>query len=222
MEHELQGILLDLDETLYSREAAFWDWLETEARAAPVAGKLDRQKIADLDQRGRGDKQGLLEYLDSVFEWRHTQEERQKRFRSGISGAVRLAPGVKESLTRLSLQLKLGLISNGTSATQRAKLEALAVETLFDPIVISEEVGLRKPDVQIFELAIRGWHLAPDRVLFVGDDPVSDISGAQAAGMRALRVGHDDGIPSILSLEAWLSENSSQLHKASMRARSTP
>jgi putative hydrolase of the HAD superfamily len=207
MKRELRGILLDLDETLYSREDAFWDWIENEVRAAPMRGTLDREKVADLDQRGRGDKQALLEYLDSVFEWRHTQQERQRRFRSGIGGTSRLASGVKESLTRIAVQFKLGLISNGTGATQRAKLEALAVEALFDPIVISEEVGLRKPDIRIFELAITNWHVAPESVLFVGDDPISDIGGAKAAGMRVLQVGHDDGIPSILSLEAWLAEN---------------
>jgi putative hydrolase of the HAD superfamily len=207
MERKLQGILLDLDETLYSREEAFWDWIETEAGATAAAGRLDRSKVAQLDQRGRGDKQALLEYLNSVFDWQQTQEERQRRFRSGIAGAVRLAPGVKASLTNIAVKFKLGLISNGTGATQRAKLEALAVETLFDPIVISEEVGLRKPDVRIFELAIAKWHVAPSSVLFVGDDPISDISGARAAGMRVLRVGHADGIASIRSLAAWLGEN---------------
>jgi putative hydrolase of the HAD superfamily len=211
MEGEIQGILLDLDETLYSREDAFWDWIENEVRAAPASGALDRQKVAELDQRGRGDKQALLEYLDSVLEWRLTQEERQRRFRSGIGRASRLASGVKESLTRIAIQFKLGLISNGTGATQRAKLEALAVEALFDPIVISEEVGLRKPDVRIFELAVTSWHVAPESVLFVGDDPVSDIAGARAAGMRVLQVGHHEGIQSILLLEAWLAENHSLL-----------
>lgn len=207
MVRELRGILVDLDETLYSREDAFWRWIEIEAQAAPAAHGLDREKVAALDQRGRGDKQALLEYLDSVFGWRQTEQERQRRFRNGIGGTARLAPGVKASLARIAGQFKLGLISNGTGATQRAKLKALAVEALFDPIVISEEVGLRKPDARIFELAITNWHVAADSVLFVGDDPVSDISGARAAGMRALRVGHEDGIQSILALEAWLDEN---------------
>lgn len=207
MERELRGILLDLDETLYSREVAFWKWIEMETQVASVPGKLDREKVAELDQRGRGDKQALLAYLDSAFGWRQTEQERQRRFRIGIGGTARLAPGVMESLTRIAGQFRLGLISNGTGATQRAKLKALAVEALFDPIVISEEVGLRKPDARIFELAIANWHVAPDAVLFVGDDAVSDISGAKAAGMRALQVGHEDGIQSILQLEAWLDEN---------------
>jgi putative hydrolase of the HAD superfamily len=204
MERELQGILLDLDETLYSREDAFFSWIELEARAARAPEKLDRQKVEQLDQRGRGDKQALLAYLDSSFDWRNTPEERLHRFRAGMGATVRLAPGVKASLTRIAGRLKLGLVSNGTAATQRAKLKSLALDDLFDPIVISEEVGLRKPDVRIFELAIANWQIAPASVLFVGDDPIADIDGAKAAGMRTLRVGHEDGIPSILALEAWL------------------
>jgi putative hydrolase of the HAD superfamily len=207
MERELEGILLDLDETLYSREEAFWSWIESEVRTAPAAARLDRRMVADLDQRGRGDKRALLEYLDAALEWGQTRDERERRFRSGIGGTARLAPGVKESLTRIAGEFRLGLISNGTSATQREKLNALAVEGLFDPVVISEEVGFRKPDARIFELAIANWRFAPSSVLFVGDDPVSDIGGAKAAGMRALRVGHEEGIPSILSLEAWLAKN---------------
>ena len=109
-----------------------------------------------------GDKQALLEYLDSAFGWRQTDQERQRRFRVGIGGTARLAPGVKESLVRIAGQFRLGLISNGTGATQRAKLKALAVEALFDPIVISEEVGLRKtrrPDLRARDsrLACDSW-----------------------------------------------------------------
>jgi putative hydrolase of the HAD superfamily len=207
MQREVRGVLLDLDETLYSREDAFWSWIESEAQAASALEGLDRKKVAELDQRGRGDKQALLAYLDSVFGWRETPQDRQRRFRSGISGTARLAPGVKESLERIASQLKLGLISNGTGATQRQKLKALGVESAFDPILISEEVGFRKPDARIFALAIRDWHTPADSVLFVGDDPVSDIGGARAAGMRTLQVGDADGIPSILSLETWLDEN---------------
>ena len=204
MRRSLQGILFDLDETLYSREDAFWRWIESEARAVANWQELDRERVAALDQRGRGDKAALLEYLDSLLEWRQTPPERLERFRHGIAAMVQLAPGVRESLTRIAQEFRLGLISNGTGATQRAKLRALNVEGLFDPVVISEEVGFRKPDARIFELAIAKWAVLPGTVLFVGDDPISDIQGATAAGLRALRVGHDDGIPSILSLEAWL------------------
>jgi Haloacid dehalogenase-like hydrolase len=126
---ELRCILLDLDETLYSREEAFWSWIEIQVRSTRTTHELDRQKVAELDQRGRGDKVALLEYLDSVFAWRQTQPERLEPFRRGIGAEVRLASGVMESLTRAG-QYRLGLVSNGTSSTQRTKLKALPVEDL--------------------------------------------------------------------------------------------
>jgi len=126
------------------------------------------------------------------------------RFRTGITAAARLSPGVREMLDRVARRYPLGLITNGTSAMQRAKLASLGVGTLFDPIVVSEEVGLRKPDRRIFERAISGWGVTAASVLFVGDDPIADIEGARGAGMQALRVGHEDGIASIEHLENWL------------------
>jgi putative hydrolase of the HAD superfamily len=200
----IRGILVDLDETLHSRETAFWTWIELEARHAGVAATLDRARIAALDARGRGEKAKLLSYLDGVFQWGSSSEERFERFRVGLSAFVKLNAGVRDSLVRLGREYRLGLITNGTGATQRAKLSSLAVEGLFDPIIISGEVGFRKPDARIFELGMASWGLPREAVLFVGDDPVSDIQGAREAGMRALRVGGEDGIPSFLILESWL------------------
>jgi putative hydrolase of the HAD superfamily len=202
------GILVDLDETLYSREEGFWTWVESEARDADVLGRLDRDKVAELDQRGRGDKEALLEYLDITFHWHESPGQRLQRFRTGLAKAIRLAPGVRESLMRLADRYRFGLVTNGTAATQRSKLAALGIATLFNPVVISEETGFRKPDVRAFELAILGWGIAPESVLFVGDDLAADIQGAEAAGMRALQVGVEHGISSIVELESWLQKSS--------------
>jgi putative hydrolase of the HAD superfamily len=203
-DRNVRGILVDLDETLYSREAAFWSWIEFESGDLAAPGRLDRAEVARLDQRGRGDKHTLLEYLDGVLRWNEEPPQRMHRFRTGITAAARLSPGVREMLARVARRHPLGLVTNGTSAMQRAKIASLGVGTLFDPIVISEEVGLRKPDRRIFERAISDWSVTPDSVLFVGDDPIADIEGARGAGMQALRVGHEDGIASIEHLENWL------------------
>ncbi|MGC4093318.1 MAG: HAD family hydrolase [Polyangiaceae bacterium] len=207
-EARIRGILVDLDETLHSREAAFWAWIESEAERVGKSATLDRARIAELDARGRGEKEPLLGYLDEVFGWAECGEQRVERFRAGVSRFAKLGPGVRELLVRLGAEYRLGLVTNGTSATQRAKLSSLGIERLFDPIVISGEVGVRKPDARIFELAMAGWGLPRESILFVGDDPVSDIQGAMNAGMRTLRVGGDDGIASFTMLEAWLQRRS--------------
>jgi putative hydrolase of the HAD superfamily len=200
----IRGILFDLDETLHSREAAFWSWVEAEAVTGGVSERLDRERVAVLDGRGRGDKLALLRYLDEVFDWQESHEQRVRRFRTGMAKFLRLEVGVRELLTRLGARYRLGLVTNGTSATQRGKLASLEIEELFDPVIVSEEVGFRKPDVRIFQAAIATWNLPIEEVLFVGDDPISDIEGARAAGMQAVRVGGEGGIESILVLEAWL------------------
>lgn len=200
---EIRGILLDLDETLHSREIAFWSWLEAEARRSGIT--LARDSIAQLDARGRGDKAKLLEHLSQVFGWEGNHEQRMDRFRTGLTAHVRLEPGIRELLVRLVRAYPLGLITNGTGATQRAKLASLEIADLFDPIIISGEVGFRKPDERIFQLGIANWNLPRSSVVFVGDDPIADVQGAIGAGMRALRVG-EGGIESVLRLEAWLEQ----------------
>jgi len=80
-----------------------------------------------------------------------------------------------------ALGIRVGLLSNSWGNTYpRDRLEAL-----FDPVVISGEVGLRKPLASIYEHALRKVGLPPGRVLFV-DDAEPNICGARAVGMRAL------------------------------------
>jgi hypothetical protein len=82
----VQGVLVDLDETLYSRENAFWGWIASEAQAAGAGEQLDRERIAELDQRGRGDKRALLEHLAAVFGWRESRDRSATRPRHGAFG----------------------------------------------------------------------------------------------------------------------------------------
>jgi HAD superfamily hydrolase (TIGR01549 family) len=82
-------------------------------------------------------------------------------------------------------RLKLGLITNGASAVQRAKLTSLSLADQFDLIVIDTEFGCPKPDRRIFDHAAAGVGLSPTELLFVGDNWQVDIAGARAAGWRA-------------------------------------
>jgi putative hydrolase of the HAD superfamily len=115
-------------------------------------------------------------------------------------------------LGRLRSFFRLGLVSNGSSQAQRAKIGALRLEQYFDPIVISDEVGLRKPQPEIFWMASDRWEIPRNEILVVGDDEASDIVGARNAGMQALRVSgglakEPNCIGAITELEDWLLVN---------------
>jgi putative hydrolase of the HAD superfamily len=199
----IEVILFDLDETLHSREQAFWGWLASESQNVE-APHFDRAQVERLDSRGRGDKRELLAHLDQSFQWGLSESARLERFRAGIAQHLELDPRVRDMLVRLRNVYLLGLVTNGTSATQRRNIEALSLGQLFDSITISEEVGFKKPDPRIFHHALVELRTTPDKTVFVGDDPISDVAGARAIGINAVQVGGGGPIEHVVELEAWL------------------
>ncbi len=81
--------------------------------------------------------------------------------------------------------VRTGLVSNGAGTTQRRKLAATGLAASFDTVVISGEVGLRKPDAAIFLLATRRLGVAAGDAWFVGDHPLLDVDGPRRAGLTA-------------------------------------
>ena len=94
-----------------------------------------------------------------------------------------------------SAGIRVGLLSNSWgNSYPRERLDAL-----LDPVVISGEVGLRKPHAAIYELAVERLGIAPSRVVFV-DDAEPNILGAHAAGLQGLL--HTDATTTRAALEA--------------------
>ncbi|WP_228716638.1 HAD family hydrolase [Acinetobacter pittii] len=94
---------------------------------------------------------------------------------------------------------KLGLVSNGKSPFQENNFYALGLKEFFSTIIVSEAVGMRKPDRQIFEYACKELGCTPNECIFVGDNHKADIEGANNAGMKTIFF-HPD--PSICSTVA--------------------
>ena len=86
---------------------------------------------------------------------------------------------------------KLALISNimrTPGATLRQLLERFRLLDYFAQTTFSDEVGIRKPAPEIFALTLRAIGGDPATAVHVGDDPILDVRGAQAAGMRVIQV----------------------------------
>jgi putative hydrolase of the HAD superfamily len=98
--------------------------------------------------------------------------------------------------------MKLGIISNWDERL-RPLLRALQLDSYFDSIVVSSEVGRRKPDAEIFRGAARQLGTEAGAVLHVGDSAEEDFAGARRAGMQAAllrRAGRGTG-PGVSSLD---------------------
>jgi len=106
-------------------------------------------------------------------------------------------PGLHPTLRALAgAGYRLGLISNAADAGNVHRLiDAAELRPYFDPIVISAEVGLRKPNPRIFQRVLDAWGLLPAQVVMIGDTLGADILGAQLAGLRNVWVTNHAGHP---------------------------
>lgn len=91
-----------------------------------------------------------------------------------------------------------GIVSNTEAVLTRFDLDCFPALLDAETIVLSSEVGVRKPDVRIFEIALRRLHAAADTAVFVGNSLAEDIEGARRAGLRALYL--DDAATEIEAL----------------------
>jgi putative hydrolase of the HAD superfamily len=105
-------------------------------------------------------------------------------------GIWELFPDVPHILAELSsLKIRLGVISNFDRRLYDI-LTQLNVRDAFEHLIISSEVGVRKPAARIFRVAAERFHVEISEILHVGDEPGSDFTGARAAGLEALLVDH--------------------------------
>ncbi|MCK5826962.1 YjjG family noncanonical pyrimidine nucleotidase [Candidatus Bipolaricaulota bacterium] len=105
-------------------------------------------------------------------------------FLKELINATTFLAGAKQLLSRLRQRFNLALLTNGFTDVQHARIEQLEIGDLFDPVVISEEVGVAKPNPAIFDIALTGMgHPDKDSVLMIGDSLSSDIQGGVNAGM---------------------------------------
>jgi len=102
---------------------------------------------------------------------------------------LELREGAKKVLQQTRAQYKLGLISNFTHAPVIHKsLRKVGIDRYFNAIVISEDLGWRKPSPMIFESTLRRLKVTAAEAVFVGDSPLEDIKGAKEAGIRTVFV----------------------------------
>jgi putative hydrolase of the HAD superfamily len=99
--------------------------------------------------------------------------------RRAMDGAVALLPLVKA-------RAKVGIVSNNLLEEQQEKLRQCGLDRFVDVLVVSEDVGISKPDPRIFHIALERLGCPAAEAVMVGDSWSADVAGARAAGIRAV------------------------------------
>lgn len=185
----IKGILFDYDGTLSCRyESAYhmYQFLLGEISNHTLSGldlETKVQRCMMWDQFGTVNKMYVIENIrDSWFPdidvkyWTDFWYADFDRFQLAM-------PGSKEVLKELKKKYRLGVLSNGDSASQHAKITYLGLDDMFDHVIVSGDFGIHKPDVRIFQKAAEIMELECSEIAMVGDTYFTDISGAIQAGM---------------------------------------
>jgi len=103
--------------------------------------------------------------------------------------SLELRPCAKNMLKKLSTDYKLGLVSNFTYAPViYAGLRKLGINQFFNAVLVSNEVGWRKPHPKIFNEALKRLKVSAHETIYVGDSPLEDVKGAKTVGMKTVFV----------------------------------
>ena len=104
---------------------------------------------------------------------------------------ARPLPGTADMLAALKPRYRLGLLSNLTHGpAARQMLDHLNLSSYFDVLLVSGDLGYRKPHPQVFQRLTEALDMPPASIVFVGDDPRTDVQGALSAGMQPVQTVH--------------------------------
>jgi 2-haloacid dehalogenase len=109
-----------------------------------------------------------------------------------LANGAHLLDGALDVLDDLGRDHRIAFVTNGLADVQRPRLGAAGLLDRAEIVVISDEVGVAKPDAGIFDLAVDLMGEPPRReILMIGDSLSSDIAGGAAAGMDTAWVNPD-------------------------------
>ncbi len=209
----IQAVFFDLDETLLDDDAAMrgaasltchalarkYPWLDIE-NLADTYTRLSNEAwtsygsvpkaTGSVVSSGREIRQQVWGRALSLYGISHRdaaelaatvyQQERRRTYR--------LFPDAVELLTAILGRFKTGIITNGAGDVQREKILVTGIGAFIDELFISGELGVGKPDPEIFRIGLQTLGVSSDEALHIGDSLSSDIAGAKSAGMQTVWV----------------------------------
>lgn len=200
-----KAIIFDLDQTILDRTTSLIKFLNWQINFFQLVSTMKKeffiQRFLELDDNGKIWKDSVYEQLIHEFSIDHVTYDRLlSSYINDFNKFSCCFKNVESTIIELREQgYLIGLISNGRTPFQEHNFYALGLTTFFSSIIISEAVGIRKPDPEIFLLCCKELDVCPKNCIFVGDNEVADIQGAKAVGMKTIFFHPDPSITSLIA-----------------------
>ena len=179
-------LFCDLDNTLIDRAAGYRAWAEHFAGALG-RGPDEVAWLVSIDHDGMRPREPIFEEIRSRWGLDDSVANLIRRYRREYPRFVpAISPAVATRLAGLRLSgWRVAVVTNGPPS-QRAKVEGCGLLPVVDAVVISDEIGVSKPDLRIFREAARIAGGDIGRAWLVGDNPEADIAAAVEMGIPGI------------------------------------
>lgn len=189
------GVAFDLDDTLYFERDYVKSGFEavaeyaaagTSVAAADAFGFLWGEFLAGV--RGTTFDDLLARYPEVAA--RRSVADLVAHYREHAP-TLDYLPGAEALLRELlARDVALAVISDGPLVSQQAKADALGVARYAAPVVLTDSWGpdYWKPHVRAFEVVAEAFALPPERLVYVGDNPIKDFHAPRALGWQSVRL----------------------------------
>lgn len=182
-----RAIVFDLDDTLYALDRFVLSGFRAVAATVAADWRVDRTRALDTlvaaSMTARGQE------LQALAAWAGREAAAVPALvevmRTHEPDLCLPAPSVAV-LDQMRGTWRIGVVTNGRPDIQARKARALGLSLYVDTVVFAHEHGAGKPDAAPFLAACRRLGVSPSRTVFVGDDPICDITGAGGVGMKTI------------------------------------
>ena len=185
----IDAVIFDLDDTLYSEKDYVRSGYRAVAARFPEVPDMAEKLWAVFERGGKAidevlEAEGLTAYRAEAVRIYRLHEP-----------TISLYPGVREMLARLGEKHRLGIITDGRSEGQRAKLNALGLTRI--ETIITDELGgieFRKPNDIAFRIMVQRLGVPFSRAVYIGDNVTKDFIAPDRLGMHSICFANPDGL----------------------------
>lgn len=199
----MKAVLFDVDDTLYDQvvpfenayKAVFGDAYDVSCQELFVASRKHSDTVFEKSQNNEISMRDMYVYrISNAFKdfGIIITEQQALDFQALYSDgqrSIEVTDQIKKTLYLLKQNgVRLGIITNGPSDHQRAKIKSLCLQywIKYDSIFVSGDFTFSKPDIRIFECAEKALRLDKNDIWYVGDSYNNDVVGAKQAGWNCI------------------------------------
>ena len=190
-----KAIFLDIDDTVFNFKKCSEKALEkTFSKMELEYDENIYDVFTDIDEalwaKQKRNEMSVAEVLDVRFV--HLKErlgvdydsdQARMNFGHSLGEQYIMEPGIENLLERLSADYGIYAASNGVLSMQENRLQLAGLKKYFTDLFVSDDIGYQKPDINYFKECLNRTGLKASEILMVGDSLISDIAGANAAGI---------------------------------------